>query len=511
MEAPSSRARDDWRAQLGDAGAHQRLLAELACLHQVDLHPSEAPVALSGWIRVAAWNVQRGRRPAAVAAALRSAGAELSLLSELDDGMARTQNLDAAGCIARDLGAGSAFGVEFVELGLGDEHEQRAAAGATNERGLHGNAVIAAALLEDAAVVRLPDVGVGWFAADSTQPRVGGRMAVLAAVHVDGTSVQIASTHLENRTEGAHRAEQMEALLRAVEARANGGPAIVGGDCNTLGADYVELFDRSRVRAMRVEDPTRFTWPVAYEPLFEVAQAYGYGWTDANVAAPTTEHDAGGLPDHVPIRLDWLFVRGLVARRPAVVAGGWPLGPSHGQRRRAAPVSVLVRPAERPADEENILAVVSAAFADDTRDATEELAIVRGTWAAGAARVARRAGGRRVRLGDRARAGRAGPPRRHALRGRRRGAGLRGAVAPGARHRHRAHARARGRGRGAWWPLLVLLGEPAFYGRVGFGAAASLGIHYAPVGPDSPHFLARRLGGASTPGGGEFTYCWERG
>ena len=89
-----------------------------------------APAALSGWVRVAAWNVQRGRRPAALAAALRAAGAELCLLSELDAGMARTQNLDTTGCIARDLGAGSVFGVEFVELGLGDEQEQRAVAGA---------------------------------------------------------------------------------------------------------------------------------------------------------------------------------------------------------------------------------------------------------------------------------------------------------------------------------------------------------------------------------------------
>ncbi len=61
------------------------------------------------------------------------------------------------------------------------------------------------------------------------------------------------------------------------------------------------------------------------------------------------------------------------------------------------------------------------------------------------------------------------------------------------------------------WPLLVLLGDPAFYGRVGFAAASSLGIHYAPAGPDSPHFLARPLGGVAAPGRGEFTYCWEPG
>ena len=41
--------------------------------------------------------------------------------------------------------------------------------------------------------------------------------------------------------------------------------------------------------------------------------------SDANVAAPTMDHAWAGLPDLVPMRLDWILVRGLVARRPAVV------------------------------------------------------------------------------------------------------------------------------------------------------------------------------------------------
>jgi endonuclease/exonuclease/phosphatase family metal-dependent hydrolase len=319
VDAPSGRERQDWLAHLGDADMHQRLLAELTCLHQVEHRAATAPKVLSGWVRIAAWNVQRGRRPWAVGAALEAAGADVCLLSEVDAGMARTGNLDTTDVISWYLGAGYAFGVEFIELGLGNGREQRDVAGAANERGLHGNALLSAATIEDPAVVRLPDAGARWFAADSPQPRIGGRMALLGRVRVDGVGVQVASTHLENTTNAAHRAEQMEALLRAVDERAPGGPAIVGGDCNTLGAPYTELFERRHVRALRVTEPTRFTWPVAHEPLFDVARTYGYEWTDANVAAPTTAHDGGGLPDHVPIRLDWLFVRGLVAQRPAVV------------------------------------------------------------------------------------------------------------------------------------------------------------------------------------------------
>ena len=233
-----------------------------------------------------------------------------------------------------------------------------------------------------------------------------------------------------------------------------------------------ELFDRALVRAMRVEDPTRFTWPVAYEPLFEVARAYGYSWTDANVAAPTTEHD-GRRATRPRADPPGLALRARPGgppprRRP----GGRPLGPSHGQRRRAAPVSVLVRAAMRPADEAQILAVVGAAFADDTRDATEELAIVRGTWAACAAASL-------VELV----ADDAGAVVAHALAAPGRLDGTPCAVAGvapvcvapshqgrgiGTALMHALVAEAEARR----WPLLVLLGDPAFYGRVGFGPPA---------------------------------------
>jgi endonuclease/exonuclease/phosphatase family metal-dependent hydrolase len=320
MQSPNASDRAVWSARVGDQTLHRELLHTLSCLHECEGKGSVAP--LNGWVRVAAWNVQRGRRPAALAALLGTTGADVAMLSELDSGMARTRNDDVPHLLADALGAGYAYGVEFVELGLGDEVEQREAAGSENARGLHGNAIVSPAELIEPCVLRLPDSEPRWFAADSTQRRIGGRMAVLATVTIDGLPVQVASTHLENRTDGEHRAEQMEVLLSAVDERAGGGPAVVGGDFNTLGAPFADLFDQAIQRTLRATDPTRFTWPVAYEPLFEVAAAHDFTWIDANVAAPTTEHHADGLPDHVPIRLDWLLVRGLEARRPAVVPVG---------------------------------------------------------------------------------------------------------------------------------------------------------------------------------------------
>lgn len=320
MEPPAPETRAGWAARVGDQDLHRHLLEELPCLHRVAQWHNGPPSELTGWLRVVAWNVQRGRRPGELAGRLRASGASVCLLSELDDGMARTDNEDIADAIATDLGAGYAFGVEFIELGLGDDAEQRAAAGRTNDRGLHGNAILSPARLDDPVVFRLPGSGAGWFAADSPQPRIGGRNAVLATVTLDGVPVELASAHLENRTGAEHRAEQMEALLQALDERSDGGPAVVGGDFNTLGISFADLLDRPLMRRRRQAEPTRFTWPVAHEPLFEVARAHGFEWTDSNVAAPTTEHDAAGLPDHVPLKLDWILVRGLTVRRPAVIA-----------------------------------------------------------------------------------------------------------------------------------------------------------------------------------------------
>ena len=55
-------------------------------------------------------------------------------------------------------------------------------------------------------------------------------------------------------------------------------------------------------------------------------------------------------------------------------------------------------------------------------------------------------------------------------------------------------ARCSSRPAGRGWPLLLLLGDPAYYERFGFVPAATRGIHYAPAGRDSPHFLVRFVG-----------------
>ena len=156
-----------------------------------------------------------------------------------------------------------------------------------------------------------------------------------------------------------------------------------------------------------------------------------------------------------------------------------------------------------------ILAVVTDAFSDDTRDAAEELEIVRRTWSISAP-------SQRLELV----AEDGGAVVGHVLAATGRLDGRESAVAGvapvcvGPAHQRRGIGSALVRelvrlAEGRDWPLLVLLGDPAFYRRFGFEPAGPLGLSYAPVGAGNPHFQARRLPGGDATLRGVFSYCWE--
>ena len=171
-------------------------------------------------------------------------------------------------------------------------------------------------------------------------------------------------------------------------------------------------------------------------------------------------------------------------------------------------MTALVRPF-RPGDEDAVLAVVLAAFTGPGRDGSEEVDIVRRTWQCaapdarlelvaveGEALVAHLAAAPGTLDGHPTDVAGVAPVC-VAPEHQRRGVGtmlLRELV---------SQADTRG------WPLLVLLGDPAYYVRFGFGPAGARGLWYAPVGRDDPHFQARPLARDDGSRRGQFGYCWE--
>lgn len=314
-----------------EADVHEQLLATLGFDRALELvsPPAEAGSA-SESLRVVAWNAQRCREPAAAAALLRSTGAGIFLLSELDHGMARSRQRHTTRELARLLGCGYAFGVEFLELGLGDASEREAHAGEENASGYHGGAILCPRALVSPSLVRLERSG-RWFDGGLGERRVGGRVAVLCRLPVGPRLVTFASAHLESHSDPGERAAQLDAVFDAIDALDPNAPALVGGDVNTHSLSRVELADRAALARALEADPRRLAEPIAHEPLFARASLRGYDWRACNAVGSSTERRTrGGATTRGTLVLDWFFARGLVVSEPTVIdalapASGAPL------------------------------------------------------------------------------------------------------------------------------------------------------------------------------------------
>jgi len=296
---------------------HARQFAAYGGLHEIEVGPPPAAAEpLSDPARIVFWNAERGKFPAPSVAVLASLDAAALLLCELDLGMARSGQAHAARALAERLGAGYVFGVEFLELGLGDAWERRQHAGAVNEAGLHGAAILSPYPLERPALVRL-SVDGNWFDGAHGERRVGGRIALLATLPVDGRPVTLADVHFESHSDPPGRAAQMTRLLDAIDAYGGVQPVLLGGDFNTSTASRGWARGTGERQILPAE---RLLDPVAYEPLFEVAAARGYDWRACNtLGVPTSRTRPDGTPPPPLGRLDWFFSRGLAASDPQTV------------------------------------------------------------------------------------------------------------------------------------------------------------------------------------------------
>ena len=229
---------------------------------------------------------------------------DLILANELDDGCARSGNKNTARELAKAFGLNYAWGLEFIEL-VNDE----------NETGFHGNAVFSRWPIRRAGVIRLPEEYNWYF---DRQRRIGGRLAVFAELDVGGKPLGAVSIHLENRTHGEGRLHQMQTILEAVRRELPDMPLILGGDLNTNtfdGRDKEDINDIAASPEMRrrcLEDVFDF------EPLLPLAAGEGYQIVPGEPKLTRRKP----MPDgsFLPLRLDWIMVKGVRAERSHMVS-----------------------------------------------------------------------------------------------------------------------------------------------------------------------------------------------
>lgn len=287
--------------------AHDAYLSGLPCMTQIERGGVGGGAPLAFPFSIAAWNLERCLFPMASADLIRATGAAVVLLSEMDNGMSRTAQNHTTAVLAADLGMTYAYGVEFLELGLGSETEREFCCDALNEKGFHGNALMAAVGLNQPFMLRLPGQR-HWFLRGGDQPRLGERMAIGAVIQTEAGPTLVVSTHLESVADAAGRARQMTGLIDAVEAQFPGLPVVIGGDLNTgnhIGGDFRD------------------------ETLFAQAMARGFAVQGGPETTMTTRPSLITRWPERAMKLDWFLTRGVVVGAvqiiPSLDAEGRPL------------------------------------------------------------------------------------------------------------------------------------------------------------------------------------------
>jgi len=182
-------------------------------------------------LRVACWNIERGKRWDALLGVLREHPAlhelDLLMLVEVDLGMGRSGNRDVAKQLAEALGMGYVFAPSHLVLAPGDSAER--GHGLPNAQSLHG-----VALLTRLPVRRVCGVGLPEYADKlaAVERRLGAKRALLAELDAPGGPLSVAVVHLDPFCSPRHRASQIQRVVDTVPQMGS-GPVLLGGDLNT--------------------------------------------------------------------------------------------------------------------------------------------------------------------------------------------------------------------------------------------------------------------------------------
>ncbi len=272
-------------------------------------------------IKVTLINIERGKNIDQIEAYIKYhpnlKDSDVIFLNELDYGMLRTGNINVTGELSKRLGMNYIYGIEFMELTLGDvrrdipkekEHEG-------NKEALHGNAILSKFKMYDSYTLRLP-AKYDWYVEDAQ--RLGNRMALFTKIEYKGKEIGLVCTHLENRASGEERALQMKAVLDEADKVFKDIPVIISGDMNTNTYDGTDAAEAARVMGLFETETDRIEAPEKYEPLLGLSEEYGYNYKDANVKGKLTRRKPIEGKSDLLMNLDWFFVKGLECFNPKV-------------------------------------------------------------------------------------------------------------------------------------------------------------------------------------------------
>jgi endonuclease/exonuclease/phosphatase family metal-dependent hydrolase len=276
------------------------------------------PEEKQNWIRATAWNIERGIGLEGIIDVLGQhpviRKSDVLLLTELDYGMARTENRKIASDLAEVLSLNFAFAPSYINLEKGSGLENDIEG--SNHQGIHGNAIFSPYPIRDAHSIPLPN---GKDKMRGKEKRLGCQRAVAAIIDFPQGPVKVVSAHLDAHSTQKHRMRQMQIILDDMNQFYPDLPALIGGDWNTSTHNSsTALFSilgycRRVLMGVRHVLKNHYPYPERWfeRHLFRELESRGYNYRDLNVPGGCTLHydvndmaANGRMADWIP---NWCF------------------------------------------------------------------------------------------------------------------------------------------------------------------------------------------------------------
>jgi len=316
----SELAQFDSTGALEKSDVYQKLKPEIELILNSIIGENFAPPVLekTETVRSLAWNIERGKELDGIIDALKThedfRNRDLLLLTELDYGMARSENRFVAREIAAELKLNYVFAPCYLALNKGNGVEMDIAG--ENEYAIHGLALFSRFPIKRARIIRFPN---GKDKMQGAEKRIGGLRGLVAEIEHPAGNFYAVTVHLDAHSSRAHRVRQMRILLENIDELQPKLPVIIGGDWNTtthnaqnstraiLGYVRRVLMGAQNVTENHYPHPERFF----ERELFQTLEKFGFEYKKFNSLGEGTLHYEVNsltknqmLADLIP---DWCF------------------------------------------------------------------------------------------------------------------------------------------------------------------------------------------------------------
>jgi endonuclease/exonuclease/phosphatase family metal-dependent hydrolase len=255
-------------------------------------------------IRIVNWNIDRGLRLPEITGFLASQKADVVLLQEVDLNARRTNVLNIAEEIARELQMNYVFGREFQELTQG--HPTSPA--------YHGQATLSRWSLRNPRVIRFSRQSDFWRPRwylprmSLFQERLGGRIALVTEVEIRGERLAVYNLHLESRGDENLRLAQLEETIEDAARQARRLPTLLAGDLNF---DVSHAAPASALNQVGFRNVLGMPSPHTTTPrgLFQRRRTIDWAYVSGPVEPILGRvHDTVSASDHYPISFTLKFL-----------------------------------------------------------------------------------------------------------------------------------------------------------------------------------------------------------